>query len=233
MEMSIVILHLKKNNTFAIMRTILISTLAFVVMLIFLQGCNRFEMEVRKSVNRQMNTYPESTLKDLYKSFFQDRFGPGHIIGDTTAAKNYLLSELASDTTTSGELTEATGWKQNFYRVNLSAVKNNLVSQEVLLDALIRSANEVEPITIEEWRKEWNKIEAVIKAMNLALPDYENDSEDINEKLKKGNYVGHHSEAYNKAYKPHYRIISKKIFKKEILPLIVQSGMKNKNELLR
>lgn len=38
----------------------------------------------------QMKTYPKSTLKDLYKNFFQDKFGPGHIISDTTSAGKFL-----------------------------------------------------------------------------------------------------------------------------------------------
>lgn len=49
-----------------------------------------FEKAVREAVSRQMQNYPKSTLKDLYKNFFQDKFGPGHIISDTTAAGNYL-----------------------------------------------------------------------------------------------------------------------------------------------
>ena len=32
--------------------------------------------KIKKSVERQLNDYPKSTLQDLYKSFFQDRFGP-------------------------------------------------------------------------------------------------------------------------------------------------------------
>lgn len=30
-----------------------------------------FEQAVREAVERQMQTYPRSTLKDLYKNFFQ------------------------------------------------------------------------------------------------------------------------------------------------------------------
>ena len=39
-----------------------------------------FEKAVREAVSWQIQTYPKSTLKDLYKNFFQDKFGPGHII---------------------------------------------------------------------------------------------------------------------------------------------------------
>ncbi|MDR1121336.1 MAG: hypothetical protein LBM08_10505 [Dysgonamonadaceae bacterium] len=175
------------------------------------------EAAVRESVNRQLKEHPKSTLKDLYKSFFQDRFGPGHIITDISAAKNYLIQELDACSIISGEMIEPTGWQHNFYRVSLGVVKNSLIPHEILLDAFIRSANEVEPVTVEKWRKEWTQIETVIRAMNLTLPDYETDRRDIDGRLQKGNFVGHHSEAYNRAYNPHYRIISRKIFEEEIL----------------
>jgi hypothetical protein len=50
---------------------------------------------VKAAVATQMESFPESRLQDLYKSFFQDRFGPGHIISDRQSALNYILSELA------------------------------------------------------------------------------------------------------------------------------------------
>ena len=86
-----------------------------------------FEKAVREAVSRQMQNYPKSTLKDLYKNFFQDKFGPGHIISDTTAAGNYLRRELASYTECTGEIAEPTGWEGNFLRVNLSVIKSGRI----------------------------------------------------------------------------------------------------------
>lgn len=34
---------------------------------------------IEASVRQQLQHYPASTLKDLYKNFFQDAFGPGHL----------------------------------------------------------------------------------------------------------------------------------------------------------
>ena len=198
----------------------MLSMMILFVMSAFTEVNNGFEISVRESVNRQMKEYPESTLRDLYKSFFQDRFGPGHIINDPIAAKNYLLQELDSYSKISGEMIEPTGWQHNFYRVNLRVIKENLISCDILLDALVRSANAVEPITIEEWREEWAKIEAIIRNMDLSIPDYEMDFIEISNKLQEGKYVGHHSEAYNKAYDPHYRIIDEQIFEKELRRLL-------------
>ena len=42
---------------------------------------------VAVAVSRQMAACPESRLQDFYKSFFQDRFGPGH-----TCARDRLWS---------------------------------------------------------------------------------------------------------------------------------------------
>ena len=192
----------------------------FLLLFISCQKDNDFEKAVRKAVADQMERYPESTLKDVYKNFFQDKFGPGHIIDDTDAASRYLLQELDSYTDASGEIAEPTGWQHNFYRVNLSVIKDRTVPYEVFLDAFVRSVNGIEPVSIEEWRKEWAGIEAIIRSMNLSLPDYEADNDEINARLKDGKYVGHHSEHFEKAYRPHYRIVSKKIYEDELKPLL-------------
>jgi hypothetical protein len=190
------------------------------------QDKNDFENAVRQAVSRQMDAYPKSTLKDIYKLFFQDRYGPGHIINDTAAAGRYLLDELNSYSTITGEIAEPTGWQHNFYRVNLSVIKNELIPYELFFDAFIRSVNEIEPVPVEEWKKEWSRIEKTVKSMALPLPDYEKDCREIENRLQEGKYAGHHSEAYNEAYTPHYRIISRRIFEEEILPLLEKTGYK-------
>lgn len=179
-----------------------------------------FERAVIQSIDRQMHTYPKSTLKDLYKSFFQDKFGPGHIIADRAAAERYLQSELSSYTEASGEVAEPTGWQHNFRRLNLSVLKNELIPYDLFLDAFVRSVNGVKPISIEAWKKEWQAIEAIIRSLNLALPDYDTDLAAITQKLTEGNYVGHHSDPYTEAYQPHYRIVSRQIYEEELLPLL-------------
>lgn len=181
---------------------------------------NNFETAVREAVTRQMKIYPKSTLKDIYKNFFQDRFGPGHIINDTVAASRYLRHELNSYSTISGETAEPTGWQHNFYRVNLSVVKNKIIPYEDFLDAFVRSVNGIKPVSIKVWRKEWSQIEKIIRLMELSLPTYDEDREYIETQLEAGNYVGHHSKSFNEAYAPHYRIVSKKIFEEELLPLL-------------
>jgi len=184
------------------------------------QENKNFENAVRQSIQHHMKEYPQSTLKDLYKNFFQDVYGPGHMINDTIAAKNYLLKELNSYDEVTGAIAEPTGWQQNFYRVNLSVIKNNIIPLDVFFNAFLQSATYIKPVNPEDWKKEWHRIEEVIRSMELSLPDYEKDSQEIKERLSEGKYVGHHSQLFNTTYKPHYRIINTKIYKEKLFPLI-------------
>ena len=49
--------------------------------------------EVERVVKWQLENYPESRLTDLYKNFFQDKFGPGHMVADTASAGAYIRRE--------------------------------------------------------------------------------------------------------------------------------------------
>lgn len=179
-----------------------------------------FDRAVREAVERQMQRYPKSTLKDLYKNFFQDQYGPGHLIGDTAAAGKYLRQELASYAVSSGETAEPTGWEGNFLRVNLSVIKTGRIPYPVFFDAFVRSVNGITPLPVAEWQKQWNRIEAIIRSMDLSLPSYEADRKEIEDRLDRGEYVGHHSKVFEDTYTPHYRIIRREIFEKELEPLL-------------
>lgn len=177
---------------------------------------------IRQSVERQMERYPHSTLRDLYKNYFQDRFGPGHIIADEKAADNYLRYELENAATMEGDDYEPTGYEERFMRVNLSVIADGRVPYDKYLSAFVRSVNGIEPITVEQWREEWKVIDEVINEMNLNLPNYEADRAEIWALLERGEYVMHHSKLFEQHYDPHYRIIEREIFQREILPLIEQ-----------
>ncbi|MCD8265342.1 MAG: hypothetical protein LUD02_15285 [Tannerellaceae bacterium] len=203
------------------MRTLSITLICLLMSVrMVVAGDNGFETVVRTAVNDQLEIYPNSTLKDLYKNFFQDKFGPGHLIADTTAAGNYLRRELASMTVSDGLMAEPTGWEGNFVRVNLLAIKDGFIPYDLFFDAFVRSVNSIQPVSIAAWQQEWEQIEAVIASMDLNLPGYATDKKEIDERLHAGEYVGHHSERFETSYSPRYRIISRHIFETEILPLL-------------
>lgn len=83
-----------------------------------------------------------------------------------------------------------------------------------------RSVNSVRPITVADWQKEWQRIESIIRSMELSLPDYDAHRKEIEDRLDRGEYVEHHSKVFEESYSPHYRIISRQIFEKELRPLL-------------
>ena len=194
-----------------------------VAAMVLLFSCNRANpthTKIRQSVERQLELYPESTLRDLYKNFFQDRFGPGHIIADNTAADRYLRYELNAAEGFEGLDYEPTGYEGRFYRVNLGVIADGRVPYEKYFDAFVRSVNNIKPISIEQWRTEWHEIDSVIMSMGLQLENYSVDCAEIKALIEGGDYVMHHSQRFNDHYQPHYRIIERTIFENEILPLL-------------
>lgn len=189
--------------------------LILIIPLLFSSCCKRIvdSEAVKAAVSTQLEFFPESRLQDLYKSFFQDRFGPGHIIKDRQSALDYILSELASADTLTGPRTEACGWQGNFVRVNLSVLKDSLMTADELADALMASAKEVEDEDIQRWKAEWKEILAIIEKEYPDIPDLSEDKALIDGLLASGHYACHHSEVYNAAYHPHYRIIASELVK--------------------
>lgn len=195
--------------------------LLFLALIISLTSCNnKKDNNIRTSILQQIVVYPKSTLCDIYKSFFQDRFGPGHLISDTTIAGLYLRKELSTMTESLTPDYEPTGCEGNFYRVNLSVIKEGKVPYEVYFNTFVKSVSDIETTPIKKWKTEWQHIITIIDEMSLDLHNYENDKILIDSILKEGKYVIHHSREYNNAYKPHYRIMKKSLFENEILPLL-------------
>ena len=59
-----------------------------------------------------------------------------------------------------------------------------------------------------------------IDQMKLDLPDFQEDKQFIDSVLSVGKYAISHSPEYREAYHPHYRIVERNIFEKEIKPMI-------------
>ena len=178
--------------------------------------------DIEKFVKWQMETYPESRLLDIYKSCFQDYMGGEHLVTDSERVKAYLDEEL--ETTTLDELMplyyEPCGIDSNYYRVSIRAIKEDIITEELLLDAFVRSANSVERPSVESWRNRWHMIIGTIDQMQLDLPLYEEDKQFIDSILSAGKYAISHSPEYREAYHPHYRIVIRRIFEKEIKPIL-------------
>ena len=171
---------------------------------------------VHSAIERQLADYPESTLQDIYKSFYQEHFGPGHIISDTASARRYLMKELSEMRETQSPYFEPTGSQGGYVRVYLSAVPDSLITAEQLLDALIRSANSWQEPSVN-WLEKWAAIVSVIQANKIEIEGFEADLPLLN-KAAQNNQAVHHSRRYNEAYHPHYRIVERSIFELELKP---------------
>ena len=178
--------------------------------------------DIRGFVSRQMETYPESRLLDIYKSCFQDYMGAEHLVSERQRVKAYLDEEL--QTTSLDDLMpwyyESCGVNGQYIRVSIRAIKENLITEDLLLDAFIRSANSEKRPSVESWRDEWHKIISTIDQMELGLPRLGQDRAFIDSILTVGKYAISHSPEYREAYRPHYRIVEKGIFEREIKPLL-------------
>ena len=124
--------------------------------------------QIENAVKALVSQYPEATLQDVYKSFYQERFGPGHMIPNVENARNYLMSEMEQASENSGAYYEPTGSEGKYIRVYLNAVADGKISAEQLLDAFVESANNVEPRS-DKWADQWSKIVNVIEKKQLPV----------------------------------------------------------------
>ena len=177
--------------------------------------------DTKTFVSRQMVQYPKSHLLDLYKSCFQDYMGAEHLVSDRERVKAYLDEELttADIDDLPERFYEPCGIKGRYVRVSLRAVKEGLITEDMLLDAFIRSANTKRP-SIKFWSRKWHKSIGTIDKMGLNLPDYDREKQFIDSLLSVGKYAISHSSDYREAYHPHYRIVKRRIFENELKPLI-------------
>ena len=183
--------------------------------------------DIQTFVQKQMETYPKSRLLDIYKSCFQDYMGAEHLVSDRQRVKAYLDEELQSTNIDNlmSWLYEPCGVDGRYVRVSIRAIKEGLIKEDMLLDAFIRSANTSERPSVDSWRDRWHVIIGTIDQMQLQLPNYDKDKQFIESILSAGKYAISHSPEYREAYHPHYRIVEKGIFEREIKPLITSLSL--------
>ena len=169
-------------------------------------------------VRTYLDRYPEATLQDIYKGSFQDVFGPAHLLRNREAVIKYIQYEIESSTPLTGEDYVPCGWQGNFLQVNLKIIADGRISINDFADAFIASANGIDTTLTKNWLEEWQLLQQTVRKVSPTLEGFTEDSILIANLLKEGKYVVHHSQKFNQHYQPHYRIIRKDIFQKEILP---------------
>lgn len=177
------------------------------------------------TVGQMLEKHPAMTLQDIYKSFYQDRFGPGHMISDRASAMEYLQYELSLEDCSEADIEiEAVGDEGNYLRIPLGLVKNGTISRELLLDAFLLSAEGTQTDK-EAWKAEWPHIAAAAAEYRIDGLGSDLRSLDSLLALPGGDYAVHHSRAYSEAYHPHYRIVSRPVYEEMIAPLLPQQNL--------
>ena len=178
-----------------------------------LLACTR-QNDISEAIHRQVAHYPQTTMQDVYKSFYQDRFGAEHMISDTAAVQEYLMYELtvAAADTVSNPYYESVGAQGRYVRVYLRCVNEGLLTAEQLLDAFIRSAQPTAQPQ-QSWADEWTHIEQAARETGVPCSEEENR---LLRQAAQNNHAVHHSDTYRNAYHPHYRIVEKTTFENEL-----------------
>ena len=185
-----------------------------------MSGASTMGDSIRIALDYQKANYPASQLRDVYKNFMQDFFGPGHILNDTAASSKYLRSELAETKQFDGPDYEPTGFRGNFYRVNIGLIADGTISYDTFFDTFVNSVQGITPPDSAYWMNVWDSVDTQIGNMGWKFENEEADRAALKEQFSKGNFIVHHSKAYNDAVNFHYRIISRDNFEKIIFPLL-------------
>lgn len=167
-----------------------------------------------EGVEYLVTRYPKSQIVDIYKSFYQDNYGPGHLLEDTLAAKKYFYSELADTTEWGGPVFEFTGEGKNFIRLNMNLIKKGIIPAADYFQAFLNSLGRIEKPSDEYWISEWSQIDSIICNRRYNFINEDADREYIKKKISIRDFPIHHSDNFNKNYKFHYRIISLPEFSK-------------------
>ena len=171
-----------------------------------------FAITKEEAVDYLVNTYPKAQLADLYKTFYQDNFGPGHILGDSVAAKRYFQEELSDTATWGGPVYEYTGEGKNFVRLNMDLIRQGIIPADIYFKAFQNSLGRVETPSDDLWITEWDNIYTIVRDKGYFFINEDSDKALIQEKIKTRNFPVHHSNNFNENYNFHYRIISIPVF---------------------
>jgi hypothetical protein len=166
--------------------------------------------DLDRALIAELSKRPAAEASDIYKFIHQTIFGPGHLIQDVEAAREYLDRELAGlGPTRSGEvLREDLG--DGLVRVNLRPFRDAKGSVEDLLRAMVLTAQ----ATSGDGKRMDTRLAAACRLLELR------GKAGLAEELQslawlqagKGHPALHHSKAYQLAYRPAYRVVHLQFF---------------------
>ncbi len=169
-----------------------------------------------------MRSYPQAHLQDIYKSCFQDVYGPGHLIQDSASYAQYILDEISLMDPANRTFPdyEYTGIEGNFVRVNLRVVQDGRIDLGRFVSLSMQSAQLQHPMPAYEWKGTWERIAVKASHVTPRPKNYTAEAAALHTHVNNGGKAVHHSLRFNQCYAPHYRLIRRDLFEKELLPLL-------------
>src|SRR5690554_3733466 len=108
---------------------------------------------ILQAINQQLSLYPVSTLIDIYKSFFQDAFGVGHLIGNKKNNRIHFEYELETMKSWNRRLIEPCGVGRQFYRIPMDFITDGIIDKEEFYLLFCQSSLSFSIPKIKEWRE--------------------------------------------------------------------------------
>jgi hypothetical protein len=171
-------------------------------------GQSDFEMAVFGVLEAQLELYPLLSLRDVYKSFFQDAFGPGHLLCDQEKARADYKEELGAMRSRGRRTVEPCGMGVHFCRVPLDLVLDGILEEKRYFSSFLAGASEFSVIDLGVWKEKWCHILEALQLRRESICNFSVDSEYILKALEIGMCAMSHSGLYRELYDPHYRIFS-------------------------
>ncbi len=167
-----------------------------------------FATRIQKAVAVHLKRYPQLQLRDLYKSFFQDNFGPGHLLASPEGAIRALEAELEAIESHGDYTLEVCGIGAQFCRLPLDLVLDEKVPKDAYIDCFLQSGSAFKLPSVSQLNHWWQAMVPLITSIAPSLKNFASDVTYIDHLLANGAYEVHHSDTYRNRYRPHYRIFS-------------------------
>lgn len=167
--------------------------------------------EILAAAKDMIDRYPKIRLIDIYKSFYQDEFGPGHMLIDKDIARRYFEDELGIMKNRRRYDIERCGTGNNFYRADMDIVAGGIIGADDYFNNFVEGSKYFKMPEIGEWQYSWHTILKIIEDLVKEREGFAGDKMTIECLLKNGEATINHSDVFIKEYDPHYRIMSVKI----------------------
>lgn len=144
--------------------------------------------------------YPLSEIQDFYKAVYQSVCGCGHLVGDSSAAADYISRESSSATV---DDIESLG---KYSRVYLGQINDGLSPLTLAKLFSLSAVVEDKADTSVEMDEKLSVLMDMIKLGKIGL-DYIESESYVSRMRESGYPACHHSEKYRELYSPAYRLL--------------------------